>query len=187
MNIEKLYQRKVRTTAKIALLTSFFFTAIFINTPDVYAQPCTLECPIDHTCDWNASGDMYCKPDFLGDPGCQDYECQEGYICVKAGYTWICRESQIVDDSINLGEGFNMGVLVENFFKIAFPLAIILGFINIVTAGYTLMTSEGDPRKTNEGKERLESAIMGLLFVLLTIGILRIILGTLISGEPPGF
>lgn len=91
------------------------------------------------------------------------------------------------EDKIELGEGFNMGVLVENFFKIAFPLAIILGFIHIVTAGYTLMTSEGDPRKTNEGKERLESAIMGLLFVLLTIGILRIILGTLISGGPPGF
>lgn len=91
------------------------------------------------------------------------------------------------EEKIELGEGFNMGVLVENFFKIAFPLAIILGFIHIVTAGYTLMTSEGDPRKTNEGKERLEAAIMGLLFVLLTIGILRIILGTLISGGEAGF
>ena len=148
------------------------------------------------------------------DPG---YECPPGWVCVKSGVEWYCRESTVdpdscqatgcppdrvcivdpstgeyfcqyaVSDHISLGSGFDMGVLVENFFKIAFPLATMLGFIFIISAGYTMMTSEGDPRKVNEGKEKLEAAITGLLFVLLTIGILRIILGTLISGSSPGF
>jgi len=76
---------------------------------------------------------------------------------------------------------------VTAFFKIAFPAATVLGFIFIISAGYTIMTSEGDPRRVNEGKEKLTAAIMGLLFVLLTIGILRIVMGTLISGGSPGF
>lgn len=91
-------------------------------------------------------------------------------------------------ETVNIGDtGFDMSVLITSFFKVAFPIAIILGFLNIILAGYTLMTSEGDPRKTNEGKEKLGAAITGLLFVLLTIGILRIIIGTLIGGDGAGF
>jgi hypothetical protein len=84
-------------------------------------------------------------------------------------------------------KGFDLGKFSSSFFKIAFPIAVILGFINIISAGYMLMTSEGDPRRVNEGKEKLTAAIMGLLYVLLTIGILRIILGTLIAGTGVSF
>ena len=72
-------------------------------------------------------------------------------------------------------------------YDITLPLAIILGFILIVIGGYMFMTSQGDPKKTMEAKERLTSAIMGMLFVLLSIGILRILIGSLITGEDPGF
>ncbi len=91
---------------------------------------------------------------------------------------------------INLTEGPDAGVLktfVSSAYNIVLPLAIIIGLILLVVGGYTFMTSQGDPKKTMEAKERLTSAIMGLLFVLLSIGILRILIGSLITGSNPGF
>ena len=85
------------------------------------------------------------------------------------------------------GTGFEFSNLIRVVYDITLPLAIILGFILIVIGGYMFMTSQGDPKKTMEAKERLTSAIMGLLFVLLSIGILRILIGSLITGEDPGF
>ena len=43
------------------------------------------------------------------------------------------------------------------------------------------MTSQGDPQKVSKGKEDLTSAIMGLLFVLLSIGILRVIINGIVG------
>lgn len=67
-------------------------------------------------------------------------------------------------------------------YNIVFPLAILLGMFFIIKSGYTLMTSQGEPRKAQEGKEQLTSAIMGLIFVLISAVILRVIFNSLIGG-----
>jgi len=69
---------------------------------------------------------------------------------------------------------------INIIFDILLPISIIIGVLLIGRAGYMLMTSQGDPARTQEGKEHLTSAIMGLLFVLLAIGILQTIVKTLI-------
>ena len=71
--------------------------------------------------------------------------------------------------------------LVQKFYNVVLPLAVIMGFLLILKAGYALMTSQGDPSKVSEGKEDLTSAIMGLLFVFLSIGILRVIIKGIID------
>jgi len=68
--------------------------------------------------------------------------------------------------------------------RILVPLAIIMGFFFIGKAGYTLMTSQGAPDAVNKGKEDLTSAIMGLLFVVLSAIILRVVIISLL-GETP--
>ena len=75
-----------------------------------------------------------------------------------------------------------MQLFITKVFNIVFPLAILIGFIKVVLGGYALMTSQGDPQKVGEGKETLTAAITGMLFVLLSIGILRVIIDSLITG-----
>ena len=78
---------------------------------------------------------------------------------------------------------------LENFLSIIYdmmlPAAVILGFFLIALSGYKIMTSQGNPEQTKAGKENLTSAIFGLIFVLLSVVILRIIIGSFIQA--PGF
>ncbi|MBT6401165.1 hypothetical protein HN803_05835 [candidate division WWE3 bacterium] len=76
--------------------------------------------------------------------------------------------------------------LITRIFDFVFPLAVIIGFVRIVLAGYAMMTSQGDPAKVGEAKENLTAAITGMLFILFSIAILRIIVVNLITdGTTP--
>ncbi len=50
-----------------------------------------------------------------------------------------------------------------------------IAFILIVLASFQIMTSQGDPKKLQAGKELLSSAIMGLMLLIFSVFILRII------------
>jgi len=67
------------------------------------------------------------------------------------------------------------------------PLTIILGIFIIVLAGYKILTSQGDPTKLQEGKDNLTSAIIGLIFVLMAVSILRVVIKALITGNVDPF
>ena len=64
-----------------------------------------------------------------------------------------------------------------------FPGVIGLGFFMIGKSGYTFLTSEGNPEKVKQAKEELTSAIIGLIFVILSAVILKLIIGNLISED----
>lgn len=72
--------------------------------------------------------------------------------------------------------------IIQIIYKIVFPGTILLGMFFIIKAGYTLMTSQGEPRKAQDGREQLTSAIMGLIFVLMSVVILRMIYSSLVEG-----
>jgi len=72
--------------------------------------------------------------------------------------------------------------LMRQIFVALLAIAVIVGIILIIVSGYKIMTSEGDPRKVQEGKEGLTSAILGLLFVLGSLAIIRVLLGSLLGG-----
>jgi hypothetical protein len=78
---------------------------------------------------------------------------------------------------------FYNGPIITRLESILVPLGRILyygglfiGMCFIVLAGYTLMTSEGNPQKTQEGQEQLTAAILGIAFILLSSAILRVII-----------
>ncbi len=95
---------------------------------------------------------------------CDDYRQQirTALGCVPTDASelvaWILR--------LSLGVGGGLALLLMSF------------------AGIEIMTSQGDPEKLNEGKERFTSAIIGLVFVVLSVFLLRII-GVDILGTPP--
>jgi len=80
-----------------------------------------------------------------------------------------------------------VNTLFTNINGLMIPITIILGIFLIVLKGYKIMTSQGDPQKLEEGKEGLTSAIIGLIFVLLAVSILRVIIKALISGDADPF
>lgn len=65
--------------------------------------------------------------------------------------------------------------LVQNLFSILLGLAGGVAILLIIVAGYQLIASQGNPEKVKEGRERLTSAIVGLLFIIFSVVILQII------------
>ena len=70
---------------------------------------------------------------------------------------------------------------------IMLPIVIIVGMFIIVLAGYKILTSQGNPQELQTGKENLTSAIIGLIFVLMAVSILRVIIKALITGDQDPF
>ena len=66
---------------------------------------------------------------------------------------------------------------------IIFAGAVVL--IMILAGSFMLSTSQGDPKKVQEAKEMITSAIIGLLFVIFSITLLQFIGVSII--KIPGF
>ena len=80
----------------------------------------------------------------------------------------------------------SMGGLMDSIISIAIPLAGICVFVLLAFAAYQLMTSGGNPDKLKEGREVITNAIIGFLFVLMSVAILLLLsnlFGIDISGR----
>ena len=67
------------------------------------------------------------------------------------------------------------GGLVGNILAILLSLSGGIAILLIIAAGYQLVVSQGNPEKVKEGRERIISAISGLLLIIFSVLILRII------------
>jgi hypothetical protein len=65
---------------------------------------------------------------------------------------------------------------IGGFYNVLYPIAIIYGVVEIIFAGYKIMRSEGEPKALSEAKEHLTNSIVGVIFVILAIVILKIVL-----------
>ena len=63
------------------------------------------------------------------------------------------------------GSQGSIGNIVSNAFPIVLGLAGLGLLLMLIFAGYTFMTSAGDAKKMEEGKQRLTFAIVGFLIV----------------------
>lgn len=72
---------------------------------------------------------------------------------------------------------------VEKILKIAIGMAGGIAFLMIIYGGFVTMTSSGNPEKLNEGREIITSAVAGLLLIIFSVVILKII-GVDILGIP---
>ncbi len=64
---------------------------------------------------------------------------------------------------------------IESIMSFLLSISGAIALILIIRAGYELMTSRGDPEKVGHARERLTSAIVGLLFLIFSLVILEII------------
>lgn len=64
---------------------------------------------------------------------------------------------------------------LTRLFSILLSLSGGIALLFIIRSGYQLMTSQGDPEKVKEARERITSAIVGLLFIVFSLVILEVI------------
>lgn len=74
----------------------------------------------------------------------------------------------------NSGEG-SIGDIVSSIVDIAIPLAGAAALILLIVAGYKMISSQGNPDKLNDAKEMATNAIIGLVFILLSVAILVLV------------
>ena len=72
---------------------------------------------------------------------------------------------------------------IEKFLGLGIGLAGGIAFLLIVFSGFQMITSTGNPERLNAGKELLTSAISGLILIIFSIFLLRLI-GIDILGLP---
>lgn len=96
--------------------------------------------------------------------------CGDGSIASQSGGT-PCREINTAIGPIQVTvQGF-----ITSLFDYVLAIAGLAGIVIIVYAGYVFMTSRGDKEKIAGARETLTSAVVGLLFIILSIVILEII------------
>lgn len=69
--------------------------------------------------------------------------------------------------------------LVDRIVGIALPLSIIAAFILLSYGGYLMVSSQGNPEKLQEAKSLITNAIIGLVVILASVGILVLLSDTL--------
>jgi len=75
----------------------------------------------------------------------------------------------------NIGREGGMDSVISVITTIALPLAGSVAIILLIVAGYKMISSQGNPDKLSDAKEMATNAIIGLIFILLSVAILALI------------
>ncbi len=112
--------------------------------------------------------------------------CHDDLCCVGSNRGNICQEGPC-----SVPRPFGLlytGPVIKSLQEIIGPVTkmlyyggLAIGVFFIILSGYRLMTSEGDPQRTKAAQEQLTSAIIGIIFILLSVTILRVIIYQIIG------
>lgn len=69
----------------------------------------------------------------------------------------------------------NLASLVNNALPILFSIAGILLFLYLIWGGFDFLTSLGDPKKAEAGKNKITTALIGFLIIFVSYWIVQII------------
>lgn len=113
--------------------------------------------------------------------------CTSGDPCPTASDGYRCINGYCVNPQPLVGyKGpifTDIASLLAPIFKILFYVGIFVGILGIIYSGYLFISSEGDPGRVKEGKEQFTAAILGSLFVLLSVFILRVIINNILGVD----
>lgn len=68
-----------------------------------------------------------------------------------------------------------LGILLTNILHYIFPIAGIILLIMILSAGFTLLTSAGDAKKMEKGKQTLTNGVIGFILVFVAYWLTQLV------------
>jgi len=117
-------------------------------------------------------------------------ECDYSFLHCCSGYcdddTWTCKpDSEYVEPKSILYNGpviSDLNQIIGPIARILYYGGLFIGIFFVILSGYKLMTSAGNPQSTQDAQEQLTAAILGIIFILLSAVILRVIINDIIGG-----
>ncbi len=130
-----------------------------------------------------------------GPPGlCFKGVCPDNYTYVSQcdnaadGSIRRCCKKIYVGDKPKPKDAAYNGPVIDSLEKILGPVVkilyyggLMLGIFYIIISGYKLMVSQGNPQQTQDAQEQLTAAVVGTVFILLSLTILGILLTSIIG------
>lgn len=171
------------------MLCKFLLPVLFLSA--FLLVPQTAGAQGTYTCSWHTTNPT------TGKGACKDPidKCEKGFFVPKKsceGFNNIgecitersCIES-FTSDCPRGGRGINTALgciptentteFVKWFLRWAIGIAGGIAFLLILSSGFQIMTSSGNPEKLKGGQEQLTAAISGLLLIIFSVFLLRLI------------
>ena len=103
-------------------------------------------------------------------------------LALELDYPEIGPEGQ----KIKIELGMDLNELIAWFYYFIVGISGLAAFIMLVWGGFQWLTSVGSPAKISDAKERITSAFLGLMIILASFLILKVINPDLITLKLPG-
>ncbi len=87
---------------------------------------------------------------------------------------------------ITIGLGMDLNQLISWFYYFIVGISGFAAFVMLVWGGFDWLTSAGSPSKITEAKDKISSALIGLLLILASFLILQVINPELTTLNLPG-
>lgn len=69
----------------------------------------------------------------------------------------------------------DLGTIINEFLKYLFPLAGLLLFAYLVMAGFSFLTSGGEPKAMEQAKEKITHALAGFLLIFVAYWLVQLL------------
>ncbi len=122
--------------------------------------------------------DTYCVQSFYVDPtgggilGSGGTKAPPGTPCYVSGNSGTC---SIVATGLGMNIGTDPQSIVQGLFGLILSSAGGIALLLIIISGYRILVSQGNPEALKGAREQLTAAIVGLLFIILSVAVLQII------------
>lgn len=167
------------------------------------SNTCQPKCPDDGSCRYNPANPHLSNICCDDNKFCStDNKCIENGACTQGGccgFNSICNNDGECVDAAMGGEcspflkpipgaptpdkTIPLKDLLTGIVAILYPLAIILGMGYLIFGGYKLISSQGSPEEVKSAQEMLTSAIIGMIFIILSATILRFVLNFILNVQ----
>ena len=111
-------------------------------------------------------------PALAADSGCSGFESQFSFLSGSSG----------ADPAAGLPKICTAGSAIGWITNMALGFAGVIAVVFIIVGGYMYLTSGGNDEAAERGRKVLTNAIIGLIIIILSAAIIRIVVNTLSSG-----
>ena len=177
----------------IALISAFVLAVLFFGRSPAFAATCVApigagfdQCPSANPVQCNIYNEQTGTTDLsccATQPDCNNFQVTPIPAPAAGSSTNpFCPDGTSINTAIGCIPT-DPGALFTKFFKFGIGIAGGIAFLLILFGGFQILTSAGNPEQMNEGKELVSSAIAGLLLIIFSVFLLKMI-GVTILGIP---